>query len=97
MELVAALPHRADQTSRFEHIEMLRDGLPGGPQPMSHQEPRADFEERLPISLAELVEDGPPGRVSERSVDVAHTATIRKPLLACQGSRHWRCCDVGRL
>jgi hypothetical protein len=38
----------------------------------------AQLEQRLPVPLAELVEDRPPRRIGERPIRVAHGPTIGK-------------------
>lgn len=62
----------------FEHREMLRDGLPGHPDPVMHGESAAYLEQALAIALRQLVQDQSPGRVGKRVKDIAHTQTIRK-------------------
>ena len=51
---------------------------------MLRHQPDAELEQRLPVSLLQLVQDGPPGRVRQRLEHVAHHAMIGKRVLACQ-------------
>ena len=47
-----------------------------------HGEAGADLEQRLPVALAQFVEDRPPCRVGERLEDVTHSPRIGKSPLA---------------
>src|SRR3712207_631585 len=47
---------------------------------MLHRQARADLEQRLPVTLIELVEDGAPGGVGNGAVDVGHGAHHRPRL-----------------
>src|SRR5215218_5519430 len=72
VELVPALPPGPHQPRRLQDVEVLGDRLPRRAQPVLGREPGAELEQRLPVPLAELVEDRPPGRVGERPVHVAY-------------------------
>lgn len=51
---------------------------------MFHDQARAELEERLTRAVDEFIQDGPPGGVSDRAIDV-HVPGLRKCSLACQG------------
>jgi len=88
MELVPAFPPGGDKARALEHLEMLRDGLPGGAEAVFHRQSAAYLEQRLPVSLDELIEDRPPRRIGECLEQVTHRPmTIGKQELACQRSR----------
>ncbi len=72
VELVAALAPRGDQPRGLEHLDMLRERLPGQREPVVHREAAAQLEERLPVALAQFIEDGSPCRRAERFEDVGH-------------------------
>ena len=78
MELVPAFAPRADQAGPLEHVEVLRDRLPGQPEAMLHRQPRAELEERLTVAVSELVEDRPARGRGESMEDVRHLQTIGK-------------------
>ena len=63
---------------------------------MLRGESRADFEQRLPGSLAQLVEDRPPRRIGQCLEHVSHRKTIGKYLLACQGPPRLCCASATR-
>ena len=65
MELVPALPPGADEACVLEHLEVLRDGLPGGAETVFHCQSAADLKQGLPVSLDELIQDRPPRRIGE--------------------------------
>ena len=54
VDLVAALPPGRDETRLLEHGQVLGDTLAGEGQSVSHRQPRADLEERLPVPVDEL-------------------------------------------
>jgi hypothetical protein len=85
VELVAPLAPRLDEAGGFEHVEVLRDCLPGGTEPVFERETRADLEERLAVSLRQLVEDLSPGFVGERLEDVTAHA-LNRQVRACMFS-----------
>ena len=66
----------------FEHVEVLRDRLPGRPETVLRGQPRAELEQRLAVALGQLIEDRPPGRIRQRLEDVAH-ATIDRQVTTC--------------
>src|SRR5690554_1020167 len=78
MELVPALPCRVHQTRRLQHLQVLRDGLPGRGEPVLDRQPGADLEQGLAVALDQLVEDRPPGGIRERLEHVTHRATLGK-------------------
>src|SRR5690606_17147824 len=65
VELVPALPPGTEQARVLQRREVLGDGLPRGGRAVLHGQPAADLEERLPVTLGQLVEDRPPGGVAE--------------------------------
>ena len=71
MELVPPVSFRDHEAGRLELVEVLGDRLPCRAEPMLHHHPRADFEQCLAVSFAELIEDRPPCGVSEGSVDIS--------------------------
>ncbi|MDA0168199.1 hypothetical protein OJ998_03805 [Solirubrobacter taibaiensis] len=77
VELVSAVPARLDQAGLLEHVEVLRDRLARHAQPF-RGEPAAQLEERLTAAVAQLVEDGAPGRRGEGVEDVRDGDTIGK-------------------
>src|SRR5689334_8689252 len=88
MELVAAFPPRGDEPGVLEDAEVLGDRLPRGSQTVLGGEAGAQLEQRLAVSVAELVEDHPAGGIGQRLEHVSHTAeTIGKQLLAYQPAR----------
>ena len=72
MELVATLPPCADETGGLEDVDVLRDRLSGRTHAVLRGEPAAELEQRLPVSIRELVEDRPPCGISERFEYVSH-------------------------
>ena len=84
MELVSPLTSAGHKTRRFQHLQVLRDGLPGQSRLASQSKPGADLEERLTVPLDEFVENGPPGRRRECVKDITHVQTIGKWRLAYQ-------------
>jgi hypothetical protein len=72
VELVAALAPGRDEAGPFEDVQVLGDGLTGGAETVLHREAGAQLEQRLPVAIGQLVEDGAPRRVGERSVDIRH-------------------------
>src|SRR3954453_3712866 len=88
MELVATRASGLDQAGLLQHVEVLRDRLPRRREAVLHGEPRAELEQRLPVALAQLVEDRSARGIGQGLEDVTHGAMICKPLLACQ---HRRC------
>src|SRR4051812_14083322 len=84
MELVPALPARGHEAGGLEHVEVLRHRLPRRAEPVLHREARAELEQRLPVTLGELVEQGPSRGIGQGLEDVTHASTIGKCLLACQ-------------
>jgi hypothetical protein len=70
VELVATLAAGPDQAGRLQDLQVLRDGLSGRSQAVSHDQPGAELEERLAVALHEFVEDGSPRRVRQGPEDV---------------------------
>ena len=68
----------------LQFVEVLGDCLAGGREAMLHREPAAQLEQRLPVAVAEFVEDVPPCGVGQRLEDITHGSMIGKRLLACQ-------------
>ena len=66
VDLGPTLAPRLQQTGRLEDVEVLRDGLSRQADLMTRREPGADLEQRLPVALAQLVEDRPPRGIGER-------------------------------
>lgn len=60
MELVSALAPAAYETSRLQHLQVLRDRLSRQPELVLHREPGAELEQRLAVSILELVENRSP-------------------------------------
>ena len=58
------------------YTEVLGDRLAGGAQPVPGRQPRADLEQGLVVSLGELIEDGPAGRVGQGPVQVGQRGTL---------------------
>src|SRR5262249_59735001 len=58
--------------------------------------PRADLDERLFVSVRELIEDCAPGRVGDGAVHVGHPKMIGKPSLACKPGLAYRRCATSR-
>ena len=85
MELVPATAFDTNETRGFEDFEVLTDGLARGREPVFHGEFRAQLEQRLFVALHQQVEQEPARLVRKSFVDIRHTATIGKQLLACQG------------
>lgn len=91
VQLVSALPLGRDEAHRFEHREVLRDGLAREVEPMLHRETNAQLVQCLTVPVAELVQDGAACWRSECVEDSDHAGTIGKSTLACQvGARHRR-------
>ena len=78
VELVAPLPAGADQADLLEHVEVLRDGLPGQAQLGLRGESCAQLEQRLAISLGQRVQDVPASPRGECVEQVGHHSTIGK-------------------
>lgn len=78
VQLVPAVAARLDEPGALEHGEVLGDRLPCRAQTMLCGEPGAELEQRLVISLAQLVEDRPTGVIGQRPVDVIHGRIIGK-------------------
>lgn len=87
MELVSTRALGPDQSGRFEHVEVLGDGLSRSAHTVPRDEPTADLEQSLAVAIGQLVQDRPPGSVGQRLEQVTHPDTIGKSLLACQGTR----------
>ncbi len=84
MELVAAFSPRNYEAGCLKDVEVLGDRLTRRAEAMVGEQPDAQFEQCLAAAVVEFVEDGPPCRVGQCPVDVAHAKTIGKYLLACQ-------------
>ncbi len=76
MKLEPASSPRGEETGRLEDVEMLGDGLASRTQPVLHREATAQLEQRLTVSVDELIEDRPPRGISERLEEVGHDSTI---------------------
>ena len=82
MEFAPTLATALDEADRFEHEQVLRNGLTREPDPVLHHEPPADFEECLVVSLAQFIQDRSSRRSRKRFKDVYHGRTIGKSTLA---------------
>src|SRR6266702_2786437 len=69
IQLLAPAPDDGDQIGRFQQQEMLGDGLP------RHVEVRAQFAERLPVALMQLVQQLSPALVRQRFEYCIHSET----------------------
>ena len=77
-------PASSDQPGRRQHVQVLRDGLPGERKVVLHRKPGANLEQRLAVPLAQGVEDRPPCRGHQCLEHVGHVPMIGKWRLACQ-------------
>lgn len=84
MELVAALSPGRHEPGALQNIDVLRNRLPGGAHAVFGGEPATQLEQRLPVSLRQLVENRAAGGISQGPEHISHTLTIGKRLLACQ-------------
>src|SRR5258705_12971664 len=75
MELVPPVSFCDHEAGRLELIEVLGDRLSRRAEPVLHHQPRAELEQCLTVSLAELIEDRPPCGVCECSVNISQRAT----------------------
>ena len=82
MELVSAFALAAHETSRLQHLEVLRDRLSRHPEFVLHREPGAQLEQRLAVSIVQLVENRPSRRRRERVEDIAQCRQY-KQVIAC--------------
>jgi len=79
MQLLASAPHGGDEVRLFQNDEMLGHGL------TRHVEQLAQLPERLPIVLAQSVEQFSTARIGQRFEHVIHdTPTICNHMVACQ-------------
>jgi len=76
VELFAPMPDHGEKVGGFENLEVLGHGLTG------HVEMGAEFRQRLPVGLVQLVEELTAARVSEGFEYVIHQWT---PLYATNG------------
>jgi hypothetical protein len=72
VELVAPAAQAPEQARRLQHVEVLRDRLPGESEAMPCREAHAQFEECLAVALAQLVENRAPRRRNQGFENVAH-------------------------
>jgi hypothetical protein len=82
VEFVAPFSPRFDEAGGFENVEVLRDRLPRGTEPVLKGEARADLEECLTVSLGQLVEDLSPRVLGERLEEITAHTVIGKYTLA---------------
>jgi hypothetical protein len=76
VELVSALAPAAHEARRLEHLQVLRHRLPRQAELVLHREPRADLEQRLPVSIVQLVEDRSPRGRCQRVEDIVNAGNI---------------------
>src|SRR5215470_19253667 len=66
VELLAPAPRRRDEARVFEHVEVLRHGLP------RHVHPVAELGQRETVAREHAIEQLPPPRIRERFEDLVH-------------------------
>ena len=69
---------RPHQTCRFEHSQVLRDGLSRRRQLVLRREASTDLEECLLIAFGQLVKNYPPRVIGDGLVHIAHEPTLGK-------------------
>src|SRR5262249_13406678 len=87
MQLLAAAPHGGDEVGRLQDADVLGGGLPG------HVEVGRELAQRLPVPLAQEIQQLPAARGAER---LEHLVSTHRPHLgircrylpACQWRRH---------
>ena len=72
MELVSPFSPARHETGLFEHVEMLRNSLPGEIKVALHGQPYANLEQGLTVPVGQSIEDRPPGRRSQSMEDINH-------------------------
>src|SRR3954452_5210017 len=96
VELVPPLTPADHQPGLFEHVEMLRHGLPGGTQRVPHGQPATYLEQRLPAALTQLVHDRAAGGIGEGPKHVSHPVHDRQEItclsIAAEAGRRPRPC-----
>jgi hypothetical protein len=82
VEFVSTLSLSFNQAGSFKDVQVLRNSLARHTDLVLHQQPRAEFEERLPVSLAQFIQNRPSHRRYNRFENIAHIRFNRQAL-AC--------------
>jgi len=83
VKFVSALSLSFNQACSFKDVQVLRNSLARHADLVLHHQPRAEFEERLPISLAEFIQNCPSHRRYNRFEDIAHVCRFNRQAFTC--------------
>jgi hypothetical protein len=87
VELVSPDAPARHETRFFEHLEVLRDRLPGEVQVALHGQPLANFEEGLTVPVDQFIEDRSPRRRRQGMEDINHIWVDDRQVTTCLSSR----------
>lgn len=73
---VPALPSDREKSHLFQHVQMLRNSLPG--QSELGGKPSTQLKQGLAIPFMQCIQNGPPGRGGEGFKEVGHPLSIGK-------------------